>query len=127
MKKVYSAYDGERGYLAAKGEETGMVWCPQRLSEIAVMRCAEYQKEFGCGSRLLTTGGPCLFRATPGQIRQAQAAQSERLKEPSHDAAGSYICPQCGGAKALKRSPLCRSCARKGYKIGPGRIKAAML
>lgn len=29
---------------------TGMVWCPMKRSGIAIMRCAQLQKEHGCGS-----------------------------------------------------------------------------
>ena len=29
---------------------TGMVWCPMKMSGMALMKCAEMQKQFGCGS-----------------------------------------------------------------------------
>lgn len=29
---------------------TGMVWCPMKMSGMAVMKCAEMQKHFGCGT-----------------------------------------------------------------------------
>ncbi len=40
---------------------TGMVYCPQRWSEIAIMRCGEYQRA-GCR---------CAVAARPEQIREA--------------------------------------------------------
>ena len=32
------------------GYPTGMVWCPMKMSGMALMKCAEMQKELGCGS-----------------------------------------------------------------------------
>src|ERR671916_3079971 len=29
---------------------TGMVWCPMKMSGMALMKCAEMQKQLGCGS-----------------------------------------------------------------------------
>ena len=41
---------------------TGMVWCPMKMSGMALMKCAELQKQFGCGSlaqfRIITTTRP---------------------------------------------------------------------
>ena len=41
---------------------TGMVWCPMKMSGMALMKCAEMQKEFGCGSlrqlRTITASAP---------------------------------------------------------------------
>ena len=31
---------------------TGMVWCPMKMSGMAIMRCARLQKDLGCGTRL---------------------------------------------------------------------------
>ncbi len=41
---------------------TGMVWCPMKMSGMALMKCAKMQKELGCGSlkqfRMITTNRP---------------------------------------------------------------------
>jgi len=32
------------------GYPSGMVWCPMKMSGMALMKCAELQKQFGCGT-----------------------------------------------------------------------------
>src|SRR3990167_9116873 len=105
-QKIYSAYDGERRYPAMKGEETGMVWCPQRLSSIATMRCAEYQKQFGCGFG-------CASKATQGQI----AAVKMSAGNMQEACAGPRICPSCRGPK----SHLAKVCIKCRGAVGGAR------
>ena len=77
---------------------TGMVWCPMKMSGMALMKCAELQKEFGCGSlkqfRILTTTKPgnvpvfwpwlrrdreCPERAGEKEVRELRLALSPQV------------------------------------------------
>ena len=106
-EKLYSAYDRERHYPAAKGEETGMVWCPQRLSGIAEMRCAEYQKQFLCGI------------GCAGAVKRARAAELNaalKFSENNLSRRGFAECVECGEAKKNTLAPYCRSCGQTGRR-----------
>jgi len=67
---------------------TGMVWCPMKMSGMAILKCARLQKELGCGTRRelhaiqsarperfmlfwpwLRHRGDCPERATERQVR----------------------------------------------------------
>lgn len=81
-----------RERITDEGEYTGMVWCPMKKSDIAVMRCGENQDQLGCGKRrsgrprngvmpwpwLLKTG-VCKTRATEEQIRAVNSVVKERF------------------------------------------------
>src|SRR5919199_1593175 len=45
-----NAGSAERTALDEWNYPSGMVWCPMKRSGMAIMKCAEMQKRFGCGS-----------------------------------------------------------------------------
>ena len=110
---------------------TGMVWCPMKMSGMALMKCAELQKEFGCGSlkqfRIITTTKPgnvpfrwpwlrqgreCPKRASEKDVRELRLALSPlKLVERSRKNPRAYHCPDCGGSKAFG-ARQCRPCWR---------------
>ena len=110
---------------------TGMVWCPMKMSGMAVMKCAELQKELGCGSlrqfRVTTTTKPgnvpffwpwlrrgreCPERASEKEVRELRLALSPlRSVEKSRKNPRAYRCPACGGRKAFG-ARQCRRCWR---------------
>ena len=110
---------------------TGMVWCPMKMSGIAVMKCAELQKELGCGSlkqfRIVTTTKPgsvpffwpwlrrgreCPERAGEKEVRELRLVLSPlRLVQKSRKDPRAYRCPACGGRKAFG-ARRCRRCWR---------------
>jgi hypothetical protein len=122
---------------------TGMVWCPMKMSGMAVMKCAEMQKHFGCGSirqlTILTTGKKgsvpffwpwlrrsrvCPERADEKEVRELRLALSPlKLVEKSRKNPQAFCCPACGERKAFG-ARQCRRCwgisARKpqGNAIG---------
>ena len=108
---------------------TGMVWCPMKMSGMAIMKCARLQKELGCGTRrdlqrLKTTRperfllfwpwlqrrGECSNRAREGQVREILRALSPlKLAERSRKNPRGYRCPKCGGHKTFS-ARQCRPC-----------------
>jgi hypothetical protein len=110
---------------------TGMVWCPMKMSGIAVMRCADLQKEFGCGTirqfRMITTAvhghvpfywpwlrrrRECPQRASDEEVRELRLALSplkpvDKIRKNPR----AYRCPGCGGRKAFG-ARQCRGCWR---------------
>ncbi len=110
---------------------TGMVWCPMKMSGMALMKCAELQKEFGCGSlrqfRIITVTKPgnvpfcwpwlrrgreCPERADEKEVRELRVALSPlKLVEKSRKNPRAYHCPACGGNKAFG-ARKCRRCWR---------------
>ena len=110
---------------------TGMVWCPMKMSGMAVMKCAELQKEFGCGSLKQLTimkitkpgnvpffwpwlrrGRECPERAKDKDVRELRLASSP-LKSVAKSSKNprAYHCPECGGRKAFG-ARHCRRCWR---------------
>jgi hypothetical protein len=110
---------------------TGMVWCPMKMSGMALMKCAEMQKEFGCGSlrqlRIIKTTKPgnvpffwpwlrrgreCPERAGEKAVRELRLALSPlRSVEKSRKNPRTYSCTACGGRKAFG-ARHCRRCWR---------------
>lgn len=108
---------------------TGMVWCPMKMSGMAIMRCARLQKELGCGTRralqALKTANPdqaalfwpwlrrrdeCPERATEKQVRDILLAITPlKLVERSRKNPRSYQCSGCGGRKTFG-ARRCRQC-----------------
>lgn len=85
-----------------RGEESGEVFCPRKLSHIAKMRCHQYQQENGCGAG-------CAAAVSEQEIDELRVAMI--FKDDGGVGAGSYICAECGGAKLALRSNLCMHCA----------------
>ena len=114
---------------------TGMVWCPMKMSDMAVMKCAELQKELGCGSLRqfrsikatkpgnvpffwpwLRRGGECPERASEKEVRELRLALSPlRSVEKSRKNPRAHSCPACGGHKAFG-ARRCRRCWRLSVK-----------
>jgi hypothetical protein len=110
---------------------TGMVWCPMKMSGMAVMKCAELQKQLGCGSlrqlKMITTTKPgnvpffwpwlrrgreCPERAPEKDVRELRLALTPlKLVEKSRKNPRAYHCPTCGGRKAFG-ARQCRHCWR---------------
>jgi hypothetical protein len=108
---------------------TGMVWCPMKMSGMAIMRCARLQKEVGCGTRRelqllkatkperavlfwpwLRRRGECRERATKKQIRELLLAITPlKLVQRSRKDPRAYRCPSCGGRKTFG-ARRCRRC-----------------
>jgi hypothetical protein len=121
----------DRMAVKAWSYPTGMVWCPMKMSGMAVMKCAELQKEFGCGSlkqlMILTTanagkvpffwpwlrrGRECPKRASEKEVRELRLALTPlRSVEKSRKNPRAYRCPACGGDKAFD-ARRCRKCWR---------------
>jgi hypothetical protein len=108
---------------------TGMVWCPMKMSGMAVMRCARLQKELGCGTLRglqmikatrpervvlfwpwLRHRGECPERATEKQIRELLLEVTPlKLVQHSRKDPRAYRCPRCSGRKIFG-ARQCRQC-----------------
>jgi len=62
--------------MRRKDEFTGMVWCPMKMGEIAIMRCAEYQKAHGCGNTKMLLAKTL----TPGERRKTYSLVNFQLR-----------------------------------------------
>ena len=118
---------------------TGMVWCPMKMSGMANLKCAELQKELGCGSLKefkiiaaakpgktpiawpwLRRGRPCPERAPDQDVRQLRLALSPlKSVEKSRKNPRAYRCPACGGDKAFG-ARQCRRCWSSSPKKSRG-------
>ena len=114
---------------------TGMVWCPMKTSGIAIMRCAELQREHGCGSlrqfKIVTTSKPehapffwpwlrrrreCPKRANDKDVRELRLVLTPlKSVEKSRKNPRAYCCPACGGGKSFG-ARQCRRCWRSRVK-----------
>jgi hypothetical protein len=110
---------------------TGMVWCPMKRSGMAIMKCAEMQKQFGCGSlgqfRAVSSANPanipffwpwlrrgreCGERAGDKEIRELRLALSPlKSVDKIRKNPRALRCPSCSGPKAFG-ARRCRSCWR---------------
>jgi hypothetical protein len=117
---------------------TGMVWCPMKMSGMAILKCARLQKELGCGTRKelqtlkaaepqrvvlfwpwLRRRGECPARAKEKQIRELLLAITPlKLVQRSRKNPRAYRCPTCGGRKVFG-ARQCRQCWRMGVRKGP--------
>jgi hypothetical protein len=117
------------------GYPNGMVWCPMKMSGMAVMKCAELQKELGCGSlsqlKIMTAtkagnmpffwpwlrrGRECPQRASEKEVRELRLTLSPlRSVEKSRRNPRAHRCPACGGRKAFG-ARQCRRCWRLSVK-----------
>jgi ribosomal protein L40E len=100
-----------------------------KMSGMALMKCAELQKQLGCGSisqfSVITTTKPgnapfywpwlrrgreCPQRANDKQVRELRLALSPlKSVEKSTKNPRAYHCPACGGRKAFG-ARRCRRC-----------------
>jgi ribosomal protein L40E len=129
-----------RGAINATAAEewnypTGMVWCPMKMSGMALMKCAELQKELGCGSlrefKIITTTKPdnvpfrwpglrrgreCPERAPDKEVRELRLILSPlKSVEKSRKNPRAYHCATCGGRKAFG-ARQCRHCWHLGAR-----------
>ena len=108
---------------------TGMVWCPMKMSGMAIMKCARLQRDLGCGTRRelqtlkankpervvlfwpwLRNRGECPERATEKQIKEILLTLSPlKLVERSRKNPRTYRCPRCRGPKIFG-ARQCRRC-----------------
>jgi len=121
------------------GYPTGMVWCPMKMSGMALMKCVAMQKQFGCGSlkqlRIIKTmkpgnvpffwpwlrrGRECPERAGEKEVRELRLALSPlKSVEKSRKNPRAYRCPACGGGKAFG-ARRCRRCWRLSRRSARG-------
>ncbi len=117
---------------------TGMVWCPMKMSGIAIMRCARLQRDLGCGTRRdlhalkaskpervvlfwpwLRRRSECPERATEKQIRELRLAINPlKLVDRSRKNPRAYRCSGCGGRKTFG-ARRCRRCWRLSVRRSP--------
>jgi hypothetical protein len=129
VKKIRRPTD--RYALDEWGYPSGMVWCPMKMSGMALMKCAAMQKQFGCGSlrqfKTLATAKPetvrffwpwlrrrreCPARADDKELRELRLALTPlRPIEKSRKNPRAYNCPACGGRKVFG-AQRCRRCWR---------------
>jgi len=113
------------------GYPSGMVWCPMKMSGMALMKCAELQRQLGCGSAKqfrtiararpepapcswpwLGRGRECPQRAGEKEVRELRLVLSPlKLVEKSRKNPRAYRCSGCGDQKAFG-ARLCRRCWR---------------
>ena len=112
---------------------TGMIWCPMKMSGMAVLKCADLQKQLGCGSlrqlKMITTTGnvpffwpwlrrgrECPKRASEKEVRELRLALSPlRSVDKSRKNPRAYRCPACAGRKAFG-ARQCRRCWRRSVR-----------
>ncbi len=126
----------QRVTLDEWGYPSGMVWCPMKMSGIAIMKCAAMQKQLGCGSlgqfRTVTNTKPgnapffwpwlrrrrdCPERASEIEVRELRLTLSPlKSVEKSRKNPRAYRCPGCAGRKAFgaRRCRRCWSLAVRG-------------
>ena len=119
----------EHVVLDEYGYPSGMVWCPMKMSGMALMKCAEMQKQMGCGTlkqfKLLATSKPgvvpfhwpwlrrfreCLERAGEKEVRELRVALSPLKLVKKSRKNSSDQCPECGGRK-ISNARQCWRCA----------------
>jgi hypothetical protein len=106
-----------------------------KMSGIAVMKCADLQKELGCGSvrqfRMITSAGlgqvpffwpwlrrrrECPQRASDEEVRELRLAVSPlKSVDKSRKNPRAYRCAACGGSKAFG-ARQCRRCWRSSVR-----------
>jgi hypothetical protein len=121
---------------------TGMVWCPMKMSGMAIMRCARLQKDLGCGTRralqTLRTTHPervvlfwpwlrrrdeCPERATEKQVREVLLSITPlKPVERSRKNPRGYQCSGCGGRKTFG-ARRCRRCWLISVGQSAGRLE----
>lgn len=112
---------------AGRGEPTGEVFCPPRLSSIAVMRCGEYQEQFKCqfgcpnAAKAVDIGNAkkamrqlaalAIMKArTHARNVETTAPKARKPRRPYGSLLKYDRCISCGENKSLNPSPHCRRC-----------------
>jgi hypothetical protein len=89
---------------AQRGEFTGTVYCPQRWSGIAVMKCWEYQTTLGCGF-----GCASAVKRDVVEVGQASSRVGEDQRPAISKSRRARETCACGGIKS-PQSKTCSSC-----------------
>jgi hypothetical protein len=112
-------------HVTGADEFVGQIFCPQRFSSLAVMRCAEYQKLFNCGIS-------CPNAASAEEIACVERERTLTVDghEKTADVDGSEIeprkCISCGAEDAGRETDFCRICAtRRGWEQKKLDVRAA--
>lgn len=96
------------------GEFAGMVFCPPKLSSIAVMKCGENQERIHCGIG-------CPNRASARDLARVEDAfhrtvESGEIHSAKRQRPGGK-CERCGRPKRMAKPGLCRKCgSRQAWK-----------
>jgi hypothetical protein len=113
---------------------TGMVWCPMKMSGMAIMKCAKLQSELGCGSlrqlKMISANAgtvpflwpwlrrnrECRHRAGEEEIHELlQTVSPPGSIDKSRKSTRVHPCPTCGGRKAFA-ARQCRRCWRDSVR-----------
>jgi hypothetical protein len=123
------------------GYPTGMVWCPMKMSGMAILRCARLQRQLGCGTLRdlqtlkaarperqalfwpwLRARGECPQRAREKQVRELLLEITPlRLVQGSRKDPRAYRCPRCRGRKSFS-AQFCRRCWRLSVSARNARL-----
>lgn len=128
---VVPAQLGRQESMVRKDVFTGMVWCPVKLSGIAILRCAEYQKALGCGRGCRNAAAPGLISLVTENLKLSEEAykecrrcrrtflvlNKEGLCRSCGPGRGFYtVCHICGKPKGRSVARRCRACAMERRK-----------
>ena len=99
------------GTVYRRGEATGMVFCPRRRAEIAIMRCGEYQQRDGCAKGCANAVPAAALQNLRGEMVKDNGATigpRETYRGGAHD---HGKCVDCGLRPAVYvESGQCHSC-----------------
>ena len=70
---------------------TGMIWCPMKMSGMAIMKCARLQKDLGCGTRR--------------ELQTLKATKPERVVLFWPWLRNRVECPERATEKQIRRDP----------------------
>lgn len=114
-----------KGYQLAKNEFSGMLYCPWKKGEIALMRCKEYQTD--CGQALV-----CAFLPKQSDLDQAERSMRDTDSPRPFEDKRSYMANvrarrpfgmcKCGAVAVYKSTKECNKCySRRMYGHRPQR------
>ncbi|GEM_PF-2785832 len=97
--------------LQRKSDFTGMIFCPLKMSGMAIMACWQHQKDDGCGFR-------CPAKVARGDVLAVitAATQDANADESSIPVPARSVCPVCGGEK-VKTAKTCIHCRGRRPKV----------
>lgn len=80
---------------------TGMVWCPVRMSHLAVMKCFSNQTRHGCALG-------CANAVTKREVQLTVSRSSSYVE--NEEQIGRVFCIDCGNPKKGRTGLRCRRC-----------------
>jgi hypothetical protein len=99
---------------AQRGEATGEVLCPRRLSHIAEMRCGEYQVRDGCQFDCPNAVKTARLAKLKLQMRE-HPGEDKYFQKTAYGLRRLYdLCVVCGIEKSRNPSPRCAECCDSG-------------